>query len=223
MKKSIPLLTFCVLSFTTSCVSTSSEMNAIGTDNYKATEITYEQTQDIEFAINIKNSTKYNSYQTKNGTLIKVGDTLIVGSPSTDDSQYTQYIGAHKVFSFIIIGGMGMAVMGGMNYLPATSQGTEFTVEKIWVNHTKLSKNSPLIVGVTARDPNIPKLANKRTIMDLEKALLLGEIISPNAPMTREEAIKKLKESKDLLELGIIKKEEYDKIKSEMTPVIRGK
>lgn len=221
MKKSITLLTFCVLSFSISCVSTSSEMSTIGTTS-KVTEITYEQTQNIDIVKTVKNGTKYNSYKSKNGTLIKVGDTLIVGSPSTDDSQYTEYVGTHKVFSFIIIGGMGMAVMGGMNYLPATSQGTEFTIEKIWVNHTKLSKNSPLIVGVTARDPNIPQIANKRTIMDLEKALLLGEIISPNAPMTREEAIKQLKESKDLLELGIITQEEYDALKSDLTPIIRG-
>ena len=221
MKKLILLLTLCVLSLSVSCVSTSSEMSTIGTAD-KVTKITYEQTQDIDFAKNINNSTKYNSYQTKNGTLIKVGDTLIVGSPLTDESQYTEYIGTHKVFSFIILGGMGMAVMGGLNYLPATSQGTEFTVEKIWVNHTKLSKNSPLLVGVTARDPILPELGNKRTIMDLEKALLLREIISPNAPMTREEAINKLKESKDLLDLEMMTKEEYETLKSKLAPIIRG-
>jgi len=63
---------------------------------------------------------------------------------------------------------------------------------------------------------------NKRTIGNLEKAILLGEIISPNAPMTRAEAIAKLKESKELLDLEIISQEEYDNLKVELTPIIRG-
>ena len=50
-------------------------------------------------------------------------------------------------------------------------------------------------------------------------------IYSPKSNMyskkiTREEAIKKLKEAKELLDLGILKKEEYDKIADELKPVI---
>jgi len=95
-------------------------------------------------------------------------------------------------------------------------------IEKISVSHTKLSKKSPLSIFLTVREPDLPTMVNKRTIGDLEHAILLGEIISPNAPMTRVEAIAKLKESKDLLELEIIAQEEYDKIKAELTPIIRG-
>mgnify|MGYP000538227027 CR=1 FL=1 len=38
--------------------------------------------------------------------------------------------------------------------------------------------------------------------------------------MTKEEAIAKLKESKDLLDLGMIKQEDFDKLKAELTPII---
>jgi len=185
-------------------------------------EITYEQTQDIEFAKNVSNMTNYNSYLTKDGTFLKLGDTLVVGFPATGDKQYTKYIGTKEVFSTIELGGMGMTILAGPNYLDASSRGVEFTIEKISVNHTKLSKKSTLNVGITARDPGIPKLLNKRTIGDLERSLLLGEIISPNAPMTREEAIQKLKESKDLLDLEIISQDEYDALKEDLTPIIRG-
>ena len=108
-----------------------------------------------------------------------------------------------------------------MNYLPATSQGRVLIVESISVSHTKLSKKSPLIVTLITRDPDIPDLASKNMITDLEHALLLGEIISPNEPMSREAAIKKLKESKELLDLELISQQEYDKIKDELTPIIR--
>ena len=41
--------------------------------------------------------------------------------------------------------------------------------------------------------------------------------------MTKEEAISKLKESKELLDLEIITQEEYDKMKQELPPIIKGK
>lgn len=185
-------------------------------------EITYEQTQDIEFAKKISNMAKYNSYRAKDGTLIKIGDTLVVGVPATGDKQYKEYIGTKEVFSSIGIGGMGMSILAGPSNYPASGQGSIFTIEKISVSHTKLSKKSPLIVSLTVREPDLPTLVNKRTIGDLEWALLVGEIISPNAPMTRTEAISKLKESKDLLDLEIITQEEYNELKAELTPIIRG-
>ena len=49
-----------------------------------------------------------------------------------------------------------------------------------------------------------------------------GELINPNAPMTREQAIDKLKESKDLFDLGLMNEEEYNLIKEELTPIIMG-
>jgi hypothetical protein len=58
------------------------------------------------------------------------------------------------------------------------------------------------------------------TVTNLEPALESGEIIAKNRPMNRAEAIAKLKESKDLLDLGLLKVEEYDKIKAKLTPII---
>jgi hypothetical protein len=185
-------------------------------------ELSYEQTQDIEFAKTISSQTHYNSYLTKDGTLIKIGDSLIVGSPATTDKQYSKYVGTLEVFSTIRIGGVGMSLLAGSNYFPASGRGSVFTIEKIYVSHTKLSKKSPLSIFLTVREPDLPTMVNKRTIGDLEHAILLGEIISPNAPMTRVEAIAKLKESKDLLELEIITQTEYDELKVKLTPIIRG-
>ena len=54
-------------------------------------------------------------------------------------------------------------------------------------------------------------------------AFELGELINPNAPLTRAQAIAKLKESKDLLDLGLFTQEEYDELKKELTPIIMNK
>lgn len=54
------------------------------------------------------------------------------------------------------------------------------------------------------------------------KRLLQGIIDNLNSAMTREEAIAKLKESKDLLDLGLINQEEYEVLKKEFSPIIMG-
>ena len=41
--------------------------------------------------------------------------------------------------------------------------------------------------------------------------------------MTRDEAISKLKETKDLLDLGLVQQVDYDKLKAELTPIIISK
>ena len=45
----------------------------------------------------------------------------------------------------------------------------------------------------------------------------------PNSPMSREEAIAKLKEAKDLYDLELMGEADYLKIKEELTPLIMGK
>ena len=58
------------------------------------------------------------------------------------------------------------------------------------------------------------------TIMNVLDAINTGEIINPNAAMTREQAIAKLKEAKDLVDLGMMSKEDFEKLKAELTPLI---
>ena len=62
---------------------------------------------------------------------------------------------------------------------------------------------------------------SKKTILNIENALIDMEVVNPNAPITREEAIKKLKESKDLMELDMMSKEEYESLRKKLTPIIK--
>ena len=43
-------------------------------------KIVYSQTQDINYAKNIKNNTTVESYETKDKHIIKVGDTITIGT-----------------------------------------------------------------------------------------------------------------------------------------------
>lgn len=63
---------------------------------------------------------------------------------------------------------------------------------------------------------NLKKLA--RAMID--DALETGEVIDPNAPMTREEAIAKLKEAKELVDLGLKTQEEFEALREKLSPII---
>ena len=58
------------------------------------------------------------------------------------------------------------------------------------------------------------------TIINLEGALEAGEVISGR--ISRKEAIAKLKEAKDLLDLDLMTLDEYNSLKAELTPIIKG-
>ena len=61
-----------------------------------------------------------------------------------------------------------------------------------------------------------------RYITAYDVSLENGEAINPNRLMTREEAIAKLKEAKDLFDLDMMSQDEYDALRKELTPIIRG-
>jgi hypothetical protein len=176
--------------------------------------LTFQQSQDIEHASFITNGTTINKYISKDGSVLKVGDALKLGKPSTGRGD----------FSYVTFGkyNIGKAVMlGAPNLLNgAYYHGEEVSITEIFVYHSKMSKKSPLGIWVYVENPN--KNGKNRTIMDYERAIEIGEVINPNASMTREQAISKLKESKDLLDLGIITQDKYDSIKLKMTPLITG-
>jgi len=186
-------------------------------------DVTYNQTQDISYTKKIKNGTNFNSYLTKSGSLISLGDTLILGSPIGGGQSYNELTGSTQgVYSTIIVGNMTTQMLTGPQFLTANFMGNYIIVEKIYAYHAKMTRKSPINILAVVKDPDLAAFA-RRTISGMEKALEFGEIKLLNAPITRKEAIAKLKEAKDLLDLEIISQEEYDKLKAELTLIITKK
>lgn len=190
--------------------------------------LTYDQTINIKFVKQYKNNTLIDSYITKDGLIIRVGDTLTIGNAVIDRKKYI----FHDVFSHIVVGKTKGTTNKEFRYLPHNYSGSKVIVKSLFVTHEKYSgyklwpnrKEMPLYVSVFVREDQsgISKIFShsRKTILDIEKALSSGEIINYNAPLSKEEAIRKLKESKDLMELNFLSKEEYEKLKENLTPII---
>ena len=134
----------------------------------------------------------YQKYLSKSGDILNVADTLMIGIPSSD-------LG----FMYISQGGYGV--------------NTDLSHKKVIINKLRTygKKSQGFKMYVHFKGYGLAPV-----VIDYETALETGEIINPNAKLSRREAIDKLKEAKELFDLGLLTSVELDSIKSELKPLI---
>ena len=210
-------------------------------------ELTYKNTQDINFFNSIKNGTQVNKYVTVSDNSVSVGDTLILGTPTSEETATRTYSGSYgtkarggvaqsrstskKTYEFVKLGrpagfGSVMTAMSGEAQLMADNslKNTSVIIQEIKTYH-RGSKNKPLYVVMVLGEMNGKAFGVNKylSVMDTELAIESGEILKKNRKMTRDEAIEKLKEAKELLEIDMMSKEEFEELKKELAPIITNK
>jgi hypothetical protein len=188
----------------------------LGNILYGQRSLTSSEAKDLTIASTFTNGDEILEFTLPDGSVIKKGSELVLGVPVNNSRDY-----ARIIFGYMTL---GKALLAPPIQLGGSFTGSKVIIDKVYVVHKKMTKQSELYINIYAKDPNMSSSmgGNNRTINDIEGAISTGEVINPNAAMTREQAIVKLKESKDLLDLGLLTQEEYDKIKSELTPIIVG-
>lgn len=209
--------------------------------------LTYANTQDINFFSTIKNGAKVKEYVTVSKNSVKIGDTLILGTPTSEEMNTRTYSGSYgtkarggvaqsrstskKTYEFLQMGrpaGFGsiMAAMNGNAQSMADNslKNTSVIVNEIITYH-RGSKNKPLYVVMVLGEINGRAFGINKylSVMDTELAIESGEVLLKNRKMTRDEAIAKLKEAKELMEIDMMSKEEFEKLKKELAPIITSK
>ena len=209
--------------------------------------LTYENTQNIEFFKNIKNRTLVKKYRTINDNVIRIGDTVVLGNPTNQELSSKTYTGSYgnkarggisktrsttkKTYEFVKMGrpaGFGsiMTAMNGDAQVMASNslKNTSAIVTEIKAYH-RGSKKKPLYLIMVLGEMNGKAFGINKylSVMDTELAIESGEILLKNRKMTREEAILKLKEAKELMEIDMMTKEEFEKLKKDLRPIIMKK
>lgn len=202
-------------------------------------QLTYEQIQDNSYFKSIKNKPPFDSYVTKKGVILSVGDTLLLAHPSTRSSQgYVNsdgYNGAQvdskeqQRFEFVQYGkrlilrnNQFFSNQSSDEYPTSRLSGERVLIKEIVAIH-KGSRKKPLAVYLVLGEQNHRAfgLYKHLTVADTENALAYGEIQLNNPPLSRTEALTKLKEAKELLDLEVITEVEFLEIKAKMTPIIK--
>lgn len=141
---------------------------------------------------------EYTSYVSKDGATYKIGDRLKLGVPSSN-----------KTFAFVY---EGDGLLLPMTNVGSVVSGTETEIKRIFVVGNKRAGYS-----VTLRTKGFTGLANYSVL--IENAIAAGEVVSFGK--TSDEALAELKKAKDKLDLGLITKEEYEKLKAELSAYIK--
>tara|TARA_A100001011_G_C13913323_1_gene675980 strand:+ start:187 stop:546 length:360 start_codon:yes stop_codon:yes gene_type:complete len=97
-------------------------------------------------------------------------------------------------------------------------------IVKELILYHKGSRNKPLGVSALIGEINGKSFGLNKyiTVNDVDNAWYYGEILMSNVKMTRADAINKLKEAKELMDIEMMTREEFNKLKEELTPIIKG-
>ena len=126
--------------------------------------MTFEQSQNIDYFIKVKNNTKLGEYITASGNSVKVGDTLIIGNPTSSYSTSNTVGGGTNIgygrtktryakeFEFVQLGrpaGLG-AIMSGSEKpaMAGINLSQEVVLVKEMKTYHKGSKKKPLYVVI---------------------------------------------------------------------------
>lgn len=246
MKKTITFLTFFLSIINVYAQDDVYLQNDINTKD-EVNLLTYENTQDINFFRTVKNGTLIKEYFTINKNSVKIGDTLILGTPTSEEISTRTYSGSYgntaragvgqsrstskKTYEFIQMGkpagfGSVMTAMNGdaPNMATNSLKNTTVLVHEIKTYH-RGSKNKPLYVTMLLGEINGRAFGINKylSVMDTELAIESGEVLLKNRKMTRDEAIAKLKEAKELMEIDMMSKEGFEALKKELAPIINVK
>jgi hypothetical protein len=158
-------------------------------------------------------------------SILKKGSKLIIGSPSNPNNKNRNIYNGMKVgettvdFSCVMVNKYSTfsSILQPI-YLSNKQSQTTIIIDEIKLKRS--GKYYGIIVNFTREDGLNVAITKYGHISSLLTVLKNGEIINPNRGLTRKEAISKLKESKDLLDLEMITREEFNLIKKELTPII---
>ncbi len=183
------------------------------------------RTTELEYIHSVRAGTNFKVARLLDGSAIKLGDTLFIGTPSTQNTQLEKSGGAitaSSTFNTLHFGkptATGMLVVwDGPTNLGASWSQRLVTVERILVTRYRFGNpDSKLLIGLVLREPAGAAVFANRAPISIQN----GELKLKNRKPTKTEAIEKLKEAKSLLELGVINEADYQKIFTELSAIIK--
>ena len=180
----------------------------------------YEQMSDKENAKNYKNGMDIKVYIASDKNSYKVGDTIVLGNPTGEgQSAFSK----KRNFEYLFYGKPAGVLLKGVRKIEEQYKDYKLTIEKMQLNKGLGLENYVFFYVKPLKNSDFTVLDTYITVTMVDNAITKGEIrpLKSTRPMTREEAVELLKKKKEELDLEIITKEEFDKIREQLTPIIK--
>lgn len=176
---------------------------------------------DKDWAKDFRSQTQFKFIKFEDGSVLGIGDKMKLGVPSgTNQSSSTQpgllssSTRRFNNFTYIMLGRMGSAFIGGVTYLPENFKGKDAEIENIKLYKNK-KEGKPHGVSIILDNQYMDI-----TVLDLSSALQFGEVINLKSAMTSDQALSELKRAKDKLDLGLITQQQFDSLRSVLSKII---
>lgn len=212
MKSKLYLIAILLSVFTSSFAQKLSEIDTL----------TYSKMVSKEEGKNYKMGMDIKHYVASDKNIYKVGDTLVLGvSTGEGHSAFSK----KRHFEYLFYGKPAGVLLKGMRYVEEQYKDYKITIEKIQFNKGSMGLENYVFFYVKPLpNTDFTVLDNYITVTMVDNAITKGEIkpLHSTRPLTREEAVEVLKKKKEELDLEIITKEEFDKFKEQLTPIIKG-
>lgn len=183
--------------------------------------VTYDMLRCDKAQAKILKKMKPTAYQASDNFVYKIGDTIVLGEPSSSHttavaSGNIAVASSHSNYSTIISdASVAAMVFTAFPLYMANRSGEYFIITNLKV----ILPRKHSVDGATISLRGNVRGVGSVTIENFEKAIEYGEVRSQG--MTRNRAIMLLKEAKEHLDLDLITKEEYDSLKEELLPYIK--
>jgi len=154
------------------------------------------------------------------GNIYGIGDTFKLGIPlkiqgATENTHFTGIFGNLDPITSII---PPTDIITTLRLPGQGFSGAECIVTKIGVRKSMGFAIAFIVFSSQGNTNN--GITWEISTLSIDGSLRSKELVDPNAPMSSEEAIKKLKAYKEKLDLGLISQEEYDSYKLELSKFI---
>jgi hypothetical protein len=114
----------------------------------------------------------------------------------------------------------GIRQLGVYTPVDKIMSGEKVLVKRIFIIRIGLGMNTSFILTMDCELISKRLSKNTLTVQYFEKSIENGETIFDSGILTKEKALKVLKEKKELLDLDLINQSEYDSLKKALSPII---
>ena len=179
--------------------------------------LTHEQLLNPEFLKSLEDGENIKAFITSAGDTVAVSDLIVFGKPSQDRPVFNPLVNK-KVNSYTTIfhGKPVLKTILKFQYFPEGYEGKKAEIKEIVAQKPRKKDPAIIMLALELKENNLSNL----NITGLTQSFDTSELKVIGARLTKNEALNKLKEAKQNLDLELISQEEYDSIKNKLAPYI---
>ena len=188
----------------------------ISTNVLMAQKLASVETYDMEMGFKETKAKFKANFDVTKELILKDGSKVVVGQEMKLGESFSKLSNDYETIF------MGRLTIGGALLAPPTRANSSFKQNDYIVEEIKVKRSMGQVSALFYLKNMSSDTMGLRYVTVSEASLANGEAINPNRAMTRTEAIAKLKEAKDLMELDMMTQDEFNTLRDELTPIIKG-